>query len=518
MTILAYDGFGASIGGKALVRDVSFSIARGEITAVIGASGSGKTMSALTPFGLSHAESTGSVRLMEEELVGRDEAELARLRSQYVGFVFQQPLAALTAHMTIADHLREAAMQAGRSKPDMPALQTLLTEVELDDPVFLQRYPHQLSGGQRQRVMIACALAHSPQLLVADEPTSALDAPLRGAILALLAQLVRKRNMGLLLVSHDIAKLRDIADSLVVMQSGALVESGPASQLLSEPQSEHARALFAAVPRISDQPPQRSHIADIGTESGPLLAVNGLCVDFPSNGFLKPKNRVVHDVDLTIAHGESVALVGGSGSGKSTIAKAISGLGPVSDGEICLRSHSLGKRRGRQELLAIQPVFQDPLASLDPRWTVYDIVAEPLVHLRKDIDAASRRLRVESLLDSVGLDAGFANHRPPQLSGGQAQRVAIARALAVEPDLLVLDEATSALDPIVADQIVTLLEALRRDQGLSLLFITHDIALAWRLCHRIVVLDNGKVAEDTSADVLVKKPKAAASKRLVAAC
>jgi ABC-type glutathione transport system ATPase component len=517
MSLLVYQGFGAAINGHELVKDVSFSVDAGEIVALVGASGSGKTMTALTPFGLSPATATGSIKLSGRQLAGLDEGALSALRSQSVGFVFQQPLAALTAHIKVADHLCEAAMQSGAARPDQLALQAMLQEVELDDAAFLQRYPHQLSGGQRQRVMIACALAHAPQLLVADEPTSALDAPLRGAVLALLAKLARARNMGLLLVSHDIAKLRAIADKLVVMDAGRILEQGAAAKILDAPQTAYAQALFNAVPRLSGDTPARMQIDKPINVGGPLLQVDNLSVDFAAPALFAPKTRAVNQVRLVIAKGESVALVGGSGSGKSTIARAISGLGPVTIGQMQFGSAILGKKRKSADRLAIQIVFQDPLASLDPHWQIADIIAEPMIYLRKDMDAAARFERISALLEAVGLDAGFAARRPQQLSGGQAQRVAIARALAVEPQLLVLDEATSALDPIVADQIITLLEELRARNNLSLLFITHDIALAWRLCDRIIVLDNGSVVEDAPADQLVKKPRAAASKMLVTA-
>lgn len=517
MSLLVYHGFAASVGDKAIVSGIDLTIDAGQITALVGASGSGKTMTALTPFGLSAARAKGSVQLLGQELVGQDEAALSALRSRSVGFVFQQPLAALTAHMRVADHLREAALQAGGPAPDKSALRAMLAEVELDDAEFLKRYPHQLSGGQRQRVMIACALAHAPQLLVADEPTSALDAPLRGAVLALLATLARARNMGLLLVSHDIAKLRGIADKLVVMQSGSIVEQGAANSILDAPQTAYARALFDAVPRLSNAPLARMRTLMPADDGAPFLQLDNLCVDFAASALFAPKNRAVDNVGLVIAKGESLALVGGSGSGKSTIARAIAGLGPITSGTVLLNGTAMGSARTAADRLAIQPVFQDPLASLDPHWNVADIIAEPMLYLRKDIAAAQRAKRISALLEAVGLNADFAVRKPHQLSGGQAQRVAIARALAVEPQLLVLDEATSALDPIVANQIITLLEELRAQNNVSLLFITHDIALAWRLCDRIIILEKGRVAEDAPSDQLVKKPRAAASKKLVTA-
>lgn len=512
MTHLVYQNFGAQIDGHACVKNLGFSVARGQCVALIGESGSGKTLSALTPFGLGPARMTGAVRLDGQDIGTLDAAQLQAMRARDVGFVFQQPLTALTAHHRVRAHLSECVMQRpGAQRPDDASLIALLQEVELDDPALLDRYPHQLSGGQRQRVMIACALAHRPSLLVADEPTSALDAPLRKAILALLIARCRERNMALLLVTHDLAGLRGHAEHLVVLQHGQCVEQGAAAEILDAPKQAYARQLMAAIPRIASQAPARPEIGP------PLLEVDGLEVYFPAPGFFGKPLAAVQSAGFTIARGEAVALVGGSGSGKSTIARAVAGLGPVSAGAMVFGGASLTAKRSAGQRRAIQTVFQDPLASLDPRWPVGKSIAEPLEHLCPDIRPNQRMDRVRQAMRAVELDPALATRKPRALSGGQAQRVAIARALICEPQLLVLDEPTSALDPVIAEQIMALLARLRDERQLAMMFITHDIALAWRLCHRITVLERGRIVEDARTDHLVGTPKSDAAKALVEA-
>ena len=512
MTHLVYDNFGADIGGHRCVEGLNLLVARGECVALIGESGSGKTLSALTPFGLSPAQMTGTVTLGGQSLDALSDEEQTKLRAEQVGFVFQQPLTALTAHLTVRAHLAECFLQRpGATQPDDATMLDLLSEVGLEDAALLARYPHQLSGGQRQRLMIACALAHRPSLLVADEPTSALDAPLRAAILSLLTTRCRERDMALLLVTHDLAMLKDHADRIVVLQHGQCVEQGAAKEILHAPEQPYAQKLMAAVPRIGTTPPPRP-------ETGaPLLEVCDLDVRFPTPGLFSKPFDAVKGASFTLAQGEALALVGGSGSGKSTIARAVAGLGPISGGTITLDSAVLGTKRSKEQRRIIQPVFQDPLASLDPRWPISRTIAEPLTHLRPEIEYWERMGRVKKAMQAVELDPALADRKPQELSGGQAQRVGIARALISEPALLVLDEATSALDPVIADQIMTLLAKLRDEQQLAMLFITHDIALAWRLCHRIAVLDQGRIVENAASDDLVRQPESVAARALVAA-
>lgn len=498
-------------GGTVLVDEVSFAIAPGEIIALAGASGAGKSMTAMTPFGLSAAMASGSAKLDGIELVGLSEDELRPIRAAKLGFVFQQPLTALTPHRNVAAHLVEAAMQAGGARPSHADMVAMLKAVGLSHPDDkLRQYPHRLSGGERQRVLIAAALAHGPQLLVADEPVSALDAELRGEVMALLTGLCRDRAMAMLLVSHDLAGIEKYADRLILLDAGKVAETGSAAQVALHPASEYGKRLMAATPRLQDAFPA------LPVPGETLLEARNVSVSFRRPGWTRGRIAAVRDASIEVRRGETLALVGGSGSGKSTLGRAIAGLGPMDSGTIAWKGAALPERRHRTiaHRRLIQPVFQDPVASLDPRWTVADIIAEPLRWLAPDVDSSAR---VASLLDEVGLSSDFATRKPGALSGGQAQRVALARALAPSPEMLLLDEATSALDPLVAEGISGLFAQLQRDRGLSLLFITHDLALARRTAHRIAVMQEGQIVELATREELFANPATDATKRLIAA-
>jgi peptide/nickel transport system ATP-binding protein len=487
-----------------LVRGLSFSIAPGECLALVGESGSGKSLSSLTPFGLSPGVASGSVMLDGQELCGASESELRLLRGAKAGFVFQQPLSALTPHIKIGKQLSEAARGQGD-------LAVMLARVGLNDPdAILGQYPHRLSGGQRQRVMIAAAIAHKPRLLVADEPTTALDAGLRRGILELLDQLRREEGMAVLLVSHDLASVRDHADQIIVLRHGEMVETGRTKALLAAPKADYTKQLLAATLRL-DSP--RPALPPVGV---PLLNAKDIRVSFPKPGWRKGQLVAVDDVSLTVHQGESLALVGESGSGKSTLGRAITRLGPCDAGVVTWQDDLLPARKSMRAAhrRLIQPVFQDPQASLDPLWRVKDIIAEPLRHLMPGTPVEER---VKSALESVELPPDFAERLPRQLSGGQAQRVAIARALIAEPQMLLLDEATSALDVLVAAQIVALLQKLQRERKLAILAITHDLALARQLCHRIAVLDSGRIVEQGAVEAVIAAPAHPVTQRLVAA-
>jgi ABC-type glutathione transport system ATPase component len=522
-----------------IVQDVSFALAPGEIVALAGASGAGKSMTAMTPFGLSAGTASGSALLDGTQLVGLSEAELRPIRAAKLGFVFQQPLTALTPHRTVAAHLTEAACQAGGAKPDKAAMVAMLEAVGLSRPAErLVQYPHRLSGGERQRVLIAAALAHGPDYLIADEPVSALDAALRGEIMALLVRLCRERGMAMLLVSHDLAGIERHADRLLLLEQGKVAEAGATTQIALKPASDYGKRLMAATPRLSEPMPE------LPSPGETILRAEAVNVTFPRPGWARGKIAAVTDASLTLAKGETLALVGGSGSGKSTLGRAIAGLGPMQSGTISWQSTPLPPRAKRtlEHRRLIQPVFQDPLASLDPRWTVADIIAEPMKWLTTGLvpfvssevetppggarprgistalDAnGQRRAIVGKLLTEVGLPADFALRKPAALSGGQAQRVAIARALSADLQMLLLDEATSALDPLVADGVTALFAKLQRERGLSLLFITHDLALARRVAHRIAVMEAGRIVECATREELFANPQAEATRRLITA-
>lgn len=511
MSVYTVSDLGVTIGDKRIVDGISFTIAAGECLALVGESGSGKSLTCLTPFGLSAGIASGSAQLDGQEICGLAEDKLRPVRARDVGFIFQQPLTALTPHLTVGAQLGEAAMQAGTAKPAPAALAEMLARVELPDPAeMLGRYPHQLSGGQRQRVMIAAAIAHGPKLLVADEPTTALDASLRHGIMDLIDTLRRETGLAVLLVSHDLASVRGHADQVLVMRHGKMVESGAAAQVLSKPKALYARELIAAAPRLESKRPKLPNVG------APLLEARNMRVTFPKSDWRAGRTIAVGGVDLAVNAGEALALVGESGSGKSTLGRAIVRLGPCDAGGVTWAGMPFPKREAMtvKERRLIQPVFQDPVASLDPRWSVARIIAEPLTHLDLMIDTGPRVL---AALDAVELDRSFLDRSPGGLSGGQAQRVAIARALIAEPQMLLLDEATSALDVIVAAQITALLQKLQRERGLAILFITHELALARLLCHRIAVMEAGQIVEMGEAEQLIASPQHAATKRLVAA-
>jgi ABC-type glutathione transport system ATPase component len=513
MSVYRVEGLTVDAVGRRVVDGVGFAIGAGECVALVGASGSGKSQSCLAPFGLSPLPAGGSALLAGEQLIGLPERRLRRLRGAGVGFVFQQPLTALTPHLKIGRQLAEAWRQAGASRPSRADLAALLDRVGLDRAdERLDQYPHRLSGGQRQRVMIAAAIAHRPKLLVADEPTTALDAELRGEILEMLGWL-RDDGLALLLVSHDLPAVAGHADRVVVLDDGRMVEAGDARGIFTAPTADYTRALIAASPRLSEPSP------DLPPPGVPLLAADGIRVSFARPGWRRGRIAAVVDESLRVAEGEGLALVGGSGSGKSTLARAIARLGPADAGVVHFGGPALPPRRHMQPAhrRLIQPVFQDPVASLDPRWTVADIVAEPLRHLRPEYRPADRAARVVGALDAVELGADFAARRPATLSGGQAQRVALARALVGEPRLLLLDEATSALDVLVAGRVIALIARLQRERGLALLWITHDLAVARRLCHRIAVMADGRIVEEGPTEAILAAPAHPVTQRLVAA-
>ncbi len=511
MSLYSVRNLAIDIDGRRVVDGVSFDLGPGECLALVGASGSGKSQTCLAPFGLSAGVARGSARLGGVELVGLPEQALRPIRARDVGFVFQQPMTALTPHLKVGRQLAEAWRQAGAPCPTRDEMAAALDRVGLPRPFeLLDQYPHRLSGGQRQRVMIAAAIAHRPKLLIADEPTTALDAPLRAGILDLLSELRRDHGLALLLVSHDLAAVADHANRLLVLNAGQPVESGPARDVLGCPRDDYTRALIAAAPRLSDPAP------NLPAPGAPLLAAEGVGVCFPRPGWRRGSFEAVADAGLALAEGEGVALIGGSGSGKSTLARAIARLGPMHAGVVTWQGAPLPPRNrmGKAERRYIQPVFQDPVASLDPRWRVADIIAEPLRHLAPELDPAPR---VVALLNEVELGAGFADRRPAELSGGQAQRVAIARALVADPKLLLLDEATSALDVLVAGKVLDLLADLQRRRRLAILFISHDLAVARRLCHRIAVMEAGRIVEQGPAEAIIAAPQHPATQRLVAA-
>ena len=505
------------------VSALSLSVQAGECVGVVGESGAGKSQAFLAVMGLlpPNARVRGSARFGTTELLGRPAGELNSIRGAGLSMIFQDPLTSLTPHIPVGDQIAESLVRhtdASWGSARQRALE-LLEQVHVTDATRrLTQYPHELSGGMRQRVMIAIALACGPQLVIADEPTTALDVTIQAQILALLAELKRERGMALVLITHDLGIVAGVADRLAVMQAGRIVELGAVSRILKRPEHAYTQSLLRAVPRLDDALPMgnggepAATTADASQGSGNLLTLSDLRVQFKLRGGWLNRGRMVRavdGVDLTIRPGEAFGVVGESGSGKSTLARAVLQLLRPVSGQVVWLGKALEGLSAR-ELIAVrrdmQIVFQDPLASLDPRMTVAQIVAEPLQVHRKDLDGAARKELVAEILLRVGLGRNLLARYPHELSGGQAQRVAIARAMVLKPKLLICDEAVSALDVSIQAQILTLLQDLKRDYRMSILFISHNLAVVRQLCERVLVLYLGRMMEQGPTGSLYANP------------
>ncbi len=510
--LLEVENLGVEYDRRAAVAGVSFSLGRGRCLGVIGESGAGKSQSFLALMGLlpRTARVSGQARLAGVPLLS---SEGAALRGRDVAMIFQDPMTSLAPHLKIGDQVAEPLVHhRGMSWDGARARAArLLDEVRMTDaPRRLNQYPHELSGGMRQRATIAMALACDPAFLIADEPTTALDVSVQAQILALLRSIVDERGTALAVITHDMGVIAALADEVVVMRDGSIVERGSVAHVLRDPEHEYTRALLAATPRIDA--PGASVSTERLAKSSPLV-VRDVHVHHPvrAGGWLRRRGTLaaVDGVGFEVAAGEALGIVGESGSGKSTLTRALLRLMPVARGEIVWLGRPIQDLAGealRQVRAGLQIVFQDPFASLDPRMSVADIVAEPLVSLRPEMSAAERTDRVADMLARVGLGAEYAGRRSRELSGGQCQRVAIARAMVLEPKLLVCDEAVSALDVSVQAQILELLERIKREQGTSIVFVSHNLAVVRRLCERILVMYLGREVESGPTDVVFRSP------------
>ena len=515
--------FATAQGPIAAVREVSLSVARGECLGVVGESGAGKSQVFLALLGLLSANGTaqGSARFLDTELLGLAPRRLDRVRGAGVGMVFQDPMTSLTPHLTIGAQIAEVIVRhrGGTQRAARARALSLLERVQVTDPARrLQQYPHELSGGMRQRAMIAIALSAGPQLLIADEPTTSLDVTIQAQILALLAQLKREEGLAMVLITHDVGAVAGVADRVAVMRAGRLIETGPVAAVLKTPADPYTAALVREAHHLAPQ----AEVAAAPHAGAPALTLSGLTVRFPvrRGGLRRPAQlTAVNEVSLELHAGESLGVVGESGSGKSTLVRAALQLLPASAGRVVWMGQALSQlppRTLRALRRDLQIIFQDPLGSLDPRMSVAEIVAEPLRVHEPALDGAARRAAVAAALARVALPAALLARYPHELSGGQCQRVGIARAMVLKPRLLICDEPVSALDVPTQEQIVTLLAHLRRESGMCLLFVSHNLALVRRLCERVLVMYLGRMMELAPAAELYRAARHPYSRELLA--
>jgi peptide/nickel transport system ATP-binding protein len=523
MALLEVKNLSLSIGGFPILGDVDLSVEAGEVLGVIGESGSGKSMTALSIMQLLPTGSVagGSIRLEGREVLGLPDREMRAIRGQAVGMVFQEPMTALNPVKTIGDQVAETAMVHGGMGREaaLKVARETLDRVELPADRFpLDRYPHELSGGQRQRVVIAMAIAMRPKLLIADEPTTALDVTTQAQILKLLQRLVDEDGMGLIFITHDLGVVAGIADKVAIMRQGEVVEAGATVALFRNLQHPYSKALFEASSHV---PPR---IPPTDTSGTPVLSVDAVVREYPlprRNLFGKrPVLRAVDGVTLAIGRGENVGLVGESGCGKSTLARAIMSLEPIQGGHIAIAGEGLDPRHGAsfETRRKMQVVFQDPYGSFNPRHRVDRLVSEPFHLLGAAApQGAEREKRVTRALEEVGLTAADAHKYVHEFSGGQRQRIAIARALIIEPDLIILDEAVSALDVSVRAQVLDLLADLSDRLQISYLFISHDLAVVRSITDRVLVMKAGKIVEEGPTEEVFRAPKHPYTQELLAA-
>ena len=510
-SLLTVDNLSISFADNHIVKNVSFSLERGKTLAIVGESGAGKSLLAhsilqLLPYPHAHHPS-GEITLCGEALMGKGDAVLEAIRGNKVGMIFQEPMTSLNPLHTVQKQIVETLLihKGLVGKPALERTVELLTLVGIESPKSrLSAYPHELSGGQRQRVMIAMALANDPELLIADEPTTALDVTIQKQILGLLKSLQQSLNMGILLITHDLHIVKSIADDVLVMRNGDVVEQQSKQALFESPKEVYTKMLLDAIPTGEMRP-----IID------PKLL---LSADEISVSFALKKNfwgRVTHSLDavkkvsLDIHKGETVAIVGESGSGKSTLAQAILQLNKSTGKVVFLGKQidSMDHKTLQTMRSKLQIVFQDPFASLSPRLSVGDIIAEGLEVHQPELTPQQVQQQVIAALQRVGLDEQSATRYPHQFSGGQRQRISIARALILNPELIVLDEPTSALDRSIQKQVLDLLISLQEELSLSYLFISHDLSVVRAISHRVLVMKSGEIVEQGTTNEIFNDAK-----------
>ncbi|XAS66314.1 ABC transporter ATP-binding protein [Micrococcaceae bacterium Sec5.7] len=541
---------------------LNYEVRAGEVLAIVGESGSGKSASSMALLGLlpSNSRVSGSVKLSGKELLGQNASNIRDVRGKDVAVIFQEPMTALNPVYTVGSQIVETIRLHSEVSPDQARERALrmLDLVELPDPEKAFRsYPHQLSGGQRQRAMIAQSLSCDPKLLIADEPTTALDVTVQAEILDLMRHLRNKLDSAIVLITHDMGVVADLADRIAVMRRGLIVETGTAAQIFSNPQHPYTQALLAAVPHLgqgsADSDAEVDVIAALAAAthaelntidndellrreqenaaalaaaeavlpSGePVLELTDVAIDYPKQGRV-PAFRAVEGANLVIYPGQVVGLVGESGSGKTTIGRAAVGLLPVAAGTMRVvgQDISAAKKNGKQLHQVrrhIGMVFQDPSSSLNPRLPIGESIGEPMF-LAGEAKGADLQKRIEALLDQVELPRDYRNRYPHELSGGQKQRVGIARALSLKPKLMVADEPTSALDVSVQAKVLELFQNLQKELGFACLFVTHDLAVVDVLADHICVMQRGRIVEQGTRDQILRNPQEPYTQRLLAA-
>ena len=504
---------------------LNYTVKRGEVLAIVGESGSGKSSSSMALLGLlpPNARVTGSIQLLGRELRGIPEQELRQVRGNQIAVIFQEPMTALNPVYTIGFQIMEAL----RSHFDLTPSEAkeraldLLTKVEMPDPTTaFHKFPHQLSGGQRQRAMIAQSISCDPVLLIADEPTTALDVTVQAEILDLLRNLHKRLDSAIILITHDMGVVADLADHIMVMKDGLAVESGGVVEVFTKPQAEYTKSLLAAVPHLGTAVAQVNEQEPINEKErrAPVLKFEDVAIEYPKRGRV-PAFRAAENINLEIYPGEILGLVGESGSGKTTLGRASVGLLPIAEGKLTVVGYDISNASQR-DLRPLRRktgiVFQDPGSSLNPRMPIGQSIGEPLF-LAGEASGKALDKRVQELLTSVELPTSYRNRYPHELSGGQRQRVGIARALALTPELLVADEPTSALDVSVQARFLDLLQELQERLQFACLFVSHDLAVVDILAHRIAVMHRGRLVEQGTRDEILRNPKDPYTQRLIAA-
>lgn len=516
--------FRSAVGTTVAVKDVSYSVNRGETLAVVGESGSGKSVTARAIMGMLAPNATVSkdthIWFDGDDLSTWSELELQALRGKRISMIFQEPLTSLNPIYRIGDQVGEIIRtHRSISKKDLrQEVLRLLTEVQLPDPESrIDQYPHEMSGGQRQRVMIAMALANNPDLLIADEPTTALDVTVQAEILSLLKNLQAKYGMAVVLITHDLTVVSKVSDKVVVMRHGEVVERGKTAEVFTNPQHPYTKHLIGSEPK---------GLPDALDEDAPVVMEGhnmSVTFNFNAGGFFKPVTRelrAVDDITAVVRKGETLGIVGESGSGKTTLAMAMIRLGVFHKGQISFkgtRIDGLDRKALRPFRTKMQVVFQDPFSSLNPRMIIRQILEEGLIVNGIGNSAKERDQIVRKALDDVQMPHSALDRFPHEFSGGQRQRLAIARAIALDPEYILLDEPTSALDLSIQAQIIDLLRDLRRKHALSYMFISHDLKVVRALCHNVIVMQHGKVMEAGPTSQVLENPQTEYTRRLVGA-